>query len=302
MPHLQFHETDSTQNIERHLRVLTVDIGERSVFNWENHRRARDHIHKELEVLGLEPFLETYDYKGTPVSNVVAEIKRGSNPPRLCIVGAHYDTVAGTAGADDNASGVSVLLELASGLQNNLQLLPEDLAIRLVAFALEEPPVFSTPYMGSRVHARGVRERNEEVQGMICLEMVGYTCHRKGCQPYPFPLSLMNYPKVGNFIGIVGNFLSRRFTESLLNAFEQNENLPAVSLTVPFNGWILPAVRLSDHSSFWDRGLKAVMITDTAFYRNPHYHSPSDTMDTLDKPFMAQLVKSLLHFFITPTP
>ncbi len=302
MPHVQFHETTSIQNIEKHLRILTVDIGERSVFNWENHSRARDYIQETFEALKLEPFLETYDYRGNAVSNVVAEIKRGPNPSRLFIVGAHYDTVHGTPGADDNGSGVSVLLELASNLQKNLALLPEDLVVRLVAFALEEPPVFSTPYMGSRVHAKAARERNEKIEGMICLEMVGYTCHQEGCQPYPFPLNFMNYPKVGDFIGIVGNFSSRRFTASLLSAFEKNENLPAISLSVPFNGWVLPAVRLSDHSSFWDKGFKAVMITDTAFFRNPHYHLPTDTMDKLDMPFMAELVRSLLYFFVTSKP
>jgi hypothetical protein len=137
---------------------------------------------------------------------------------------------------------------------------------------------------------------------MICLEMVGYTCHEPGCQSYPFPLMFLGYPKQGNFIGIVGNLSSKGFTEALYRTFCKNPDLPVVKLTVPMGGYLLPSVRLSDHSSFWDRGYKAVMITDTAFFRNPHYHRASDTMDRLDYGFMAQLVKSLVNFFRSHGP
>lgn len=132
---------------------------------------------------------------------------------------------------------------------------------------------------------------------MICLEMVGYSCHEPGCQEYPFPLMFFGYPKTGDFIGIVGNLRSRNLSSNLFRAFGRNPELPAVKLTVPLGGWLLPAVRLSDHASFWRKGFKAVMITDSSFYRNPHYHLPSDTMDKLDYRFMAELVKSLLLFF-----
>ena len=151
--------------------------------------------------------------------------------------------------------------------------------------------------MGSRVYARKAKREKEKTDGMICLEMVGYTCHQPGCQGYPFPLMFLGYPKQGDFIGIVGNFSSRRFTASLFKAFGKNPDLPVVKLTVPLGGFMLPSVRLSDHAPFWDRGFKAVMITDTAFNRNPHYHKASDTMEKLDYGFMAQLVESLLLFF-----
>jgi len=127
--------------------------------------------------------------------------------------------------------------------------------------------------------------------------MVGYSCHEPGCQDYPFPLMFFNYPKQGDYIGIVGNFKSKGLTDDLFKAFNRNPNLPVVKLTVPLGGYLLPSVRLSDHSSFWHRGYKAVMVTDTAFFRNPHYHRASDTMEKLDFEFMAQLVKSLLIFF-----
>jgi hypothetical protein len=122
-------------------------------------------------------------------------------------------------------------------------------------------------------------------------------CDEPGCQSYPFPLMFMNYPKAGNFIGIVGNSSSRGLTRSLERAFQKNPSLPVVTLTVPLNGWVLPSIRLSDHASFWDENFNAVMVTDSAFYRNPNYHLPSDTMDRLDFRRMAELVKSLLIFF-----
>jgi Zn-dependent M28 family amino/carboxypeptidase len=151
--------------------------------------------------------------------------------------------------------------------------------------------------MGSRVYAKKASEKNEKIDGMICLEMVGYACYEPGCQNYPFPLGFFNYPKAGNFIGIVGNFKSGQFTNALINEFDKNQELPVVKLTVPFNGWIIPSVRLSDHASFWDQGYKAVMVTDSAFFRNPNYHTPADTMEKLDYRFMAELVESLLLFF-----
>jgi hypothetical protein len=134
---------------------------------------------------------------------------------------------------------------------------------------------------------------------MICLEMVGYTCKEAGCQRYPFPLQFLGYPETGTFIGIVGNVKSLGFSRRLRDGFQRNPDLPVVSLTVPFDGWIMPAVRLSDHASFWSNGYRAVMVTDSAFFRNPHYHLPSDTMETLDFDFMAELVHSLVRFLLS---
>jgi len=210
---------------------------------------------------------------------------------------AHYDSVAGTVGADDNASAVAVLLETARIMQAGVAGEGGDLDITFVAFTLEEPPVYGTPYMGSRVYADRAKKESVSIDGMICLEMVGYTCIEPGCQHYPFPLQFLGYPKEGTFIGIVGNVNSLGLTRRLRKSFQHNPNLPVVSLTVPLNGWIMPAVRLSDHASFWSKGYRAVMLTDSAFFRNPHYHLPSDTMKTLDFSYMAELVQSLVGFF-----
>ena len=282
--------------LREHLKMLTVEIGERSVRVPVNLKKTADYIRGFYEGIGIEARLEPYGYQGFEVANVVAEVRFRPNPAKRILVGTHYDSVAGTVGADDNASAVAVQLETARqvlALKGSQDL---DLAVVFVTFALEEPPAYGTRYMGSRVYAEQARHRNEQIDAMMCLEMVGYTCSEPRCQSYPFPLMFFGYPKEGNFIGIVGNFDSRDLTRKLFDSFQKNPHVPAIKLTVPFNGWIMPAVRLSDHASFWDEGYKAVMITDSAFYRNPHYHLPSDRMDTLDFRFMAQLVQSLATF------
>jgi len=287
----------TVERLEDHLRTLTQTIGERSVFLPENLRRTARYIETFYQDLGLKAHGEPYRYQDLTVENIVAEISFCKNPSKRYLLGAHYDTVAGTVGADDNASAIAVQLETARQLKSLKGRQELDLAVTFVSFALEEPPVYGTGYMGSRVYARKARKEKEKIDGMICLEMVGYSCREPGCQDYPFPLMFLGYPKEGNFIGIVGNLTSRKFTRSLFRAFSRNPELPAIRLTVPFGGWLLPSVRLSDHASFWDQGFKSVMITDSSFYRNPHYHLPSDTMDKLDYRFMAELAESLLIFF-----
>lgn len=296
---------DSKETIERlrnHVRTLTQTIGERSVLLPHNLEKTRAYIEKFYQDIGLPVHCEPYGYRNFTVSNVVAQISFCDRPTKHFILGAHYDSVAGTVGADDNASAIAVQLETARHLKMLTDHEKLDLVVKCVSFPLEEPPTFGTRHMGSSVYAYNARERKEPIDGMICLEMVGYTCHQRGCQDYPFPLMLFDYPKQGDYIGIVGNFASRSFTAALFRAFSQNPDLPVVKLTVPVGGFLLPSVRLSDHTSFWHRGYKAVMVTDTAFYRNPHYHRTSDTMDKLDFDFMAQLVKSLLIFFRSHHP
>jgi Zn-dependent M28 family amino/carboxypeptidase len=280
-----------------HLVMMTRSIGERSVRHPNNLRRTADFIYSFFESIQIPVRHEPYSYREMSVSNVVAELSVGSKPSHHYLVGAHYDSVTGTVGADDNASAVAVLLETARELQAMAGSQSLDLKVTFVAFALEEPPVYGTRFMGSRIYAAKAKREKLSLDGMICLEMVGYTCNEPGCQHYPFPLTFFGYPKEGNFIGIVGNFGSRSFSRKLVKSFHQNPGLPVVSLSVPLDGWILPAVRLSDHASFWDKGFPAVMVTDSAFFRNPHYHLPSDTMDKLDLDFMAELVKTLVGFF-----
>jgi Zn-dependent M28 family amino/carboxypeptidase len=287
------------QQLRDHLQVLTVAIGERSVYLPDNLKKTTAYIKKFYRDIGIAVYGQSYAYSDLPVENIVAEISSGDRPKHRLLLGAHYDSVAGTVGADDNASAIAVQLEVARHLAKLIVEENLDLTVKFVSFALEEPPVYGTRHMGSRVYAKTARRQAEKIDAMICLEMVGYACREPGCQHYPFPLMFMNYPKEGNFIGIVNNFKSRGFAGNLAAQFQKNRQLPVVRLTVPFNGWVLPAVRLSDHASFWDRGFRAVMVTDSAFFRNPHYHTAADTMDRLDFNFMAELVKSLLIFFLS---
>jgi Zn-dependent M28 family amino/carboxypeptidase len=191
------------------------------------------------------------------------------------------------------------MLELARRLRRARLKTP----ILFAAFTLEEPPAYLTDHQGSHIFVRSCQSNGDSVLGAIVLEMVGYTAPR---QNYPFLPRWPGYPAQGNFIGVIGNWRSLRFGRSVVRGFRKNRDLPVESLFLPFDGRILPETRLSDHASFWDAGLAALMVTDTAFFRNPNYHLPSDTIDTLDFTFMAQLVKSLelalLEFPPVPRP
>lgn len=197
--------------------------------------------------------------------------------PAPLLIGAHYDTVVGSPGADDNASGLAVLLEAADRLRHLVVARP----VWLAAFCLEEHGL-----LGSRAFISGLKQTGQPVDGAIVLECVGYASRDAGSQRTPpgIPISL---PSIGNFLGIVGNEASR----DLLAAVERNArrvapNTPTLALAVPGRGESLPDVRRSDHAAFWDEGYRAVMLTDTANFRNPHYHQPSDTLDTLDLDFL----------------
>ena len=275
----------TAEHLQNHLHTLTRTVGERSVATPWNLRIAAEYIEGFYDQLDIVNRREDYQYGKETVSNVVGELVSGQEGAEIYLVGAHYDSVAGTVGADDNASGVAVQLEVARALAEYSATKALASQVRFVSFALEEPPAYGTSAMGSRVYAGKAKQQDERIDGMICLEMVGYTCHEPNCQRYPFPLTFRNYPEQGDYIGIIGNYRSRKFTRALVQAFNKNDALPVISLTVPWSGYLLPEVRLSDHASFWDRGYKAVMITDTSFYRNPHYHKRSDTMDKLDYAF-----------------
>ena len=266
--------------------VLTVDIGPRTVHAGDGLDRAARYIRGCFEDAGLEVDEQAYDYRGRRVTNLIATLPSAAGASAYYLVGAHYDTVPTTPGADDNASAVAVMLELGRRLTE----IPTAAPVKLAAFTLEESPAFHTRHQGSRVFVRERKRAGDRILGAVVLEMVGYTCPR---QHYPMVLRWSGYPRQGNFIGVVGDWRSRRFGRTVLKGFKKNGRLPVESLFVPFRGWVLPSTRLSDHASFWDSGFPAIMVTDTAFFRNPNYHLPSDTIDTLDFEFMAQLVESL---------
>jgi Peptidase family M28 len=272
--------------LREHVDALAVDIGPRTPLNGDGLVRAAKYIRSVFEEAGLPVRQQDYQYYDQRVTNVLATHSTATGASAYYVIGAHYDTVPGTPGADDNASAVAVMLELARRLSRERLKAP----VLFAAFTLEEPPAYLTGHQGSRIFVRSCRTSGDRVLGAIILEMVGFTAAH---QHYPYLARWPGYPAEGNFIGIIANWRSWRVGRAVLRGFRKNTGLPVESLFLPFNGRLLPETRLSDHASFWDAGLPALMITDTAFFRNPNYHLPSDTIDTLDFTFMAKLVKSL---------
>jgi Zn-dependent M28 family amino/carboxypeptidase len=225
-----------------------------------------------------------FGYGGETFRNIVARHPGEQNEP-LIIVGAHLDSVLGTPGADDNASGVAVLLESAR-LFAKARLRPE---VLFCAFNLEELNM-----IGSTAFARKLKAAGTKVDAMISLEMVGYSDASAGSQKYPVGLSRL-YPDHGDFIGVVGNWKSNTLLSKFSAAMRQAAGLQVETLSVPGRGMIIPAVRLSDHAPFWDLGYPALMVTDTSFYRNPHYHRATDTLETLDIEFMAKVGEGVVR-------
>lgn len=272
--------------LHQHIHHLSEVIGSRSAFEYEKINAAKDYIETILKDLGLEYTLQNYQYSGKTFSNIIVTLEGQKEPGEIFIIGAHYDTVFGTPGADDNASAVAALLELCRLLKDY----QPSKTLKLIFFVLEEPPTFKTRYMGSYVYAKTAKENKEKIYGMISLEMLGYYNDKKGAQLYPLPLMSLFYPKVPNFIGVVGDLKSRKLVKKVANSLKKGCAIPVETLsTVKF----VPGVDFSDHGSFWKMGYPAVTITDTAFYRNPNYHSRSDTIDTLDFDKMAELLPGL---------
>ncbi len=242
---------------------------------------ARDYIEEALDEMHAPRKRLAFSFSGVEYHNIEV-VLRGTVPaaPQL-VVGAHYDTVAETPGADDNASAVATLLELARALRG----WKSARTLRLVFFPNEEPPFFFRGGMGSEAYARQLRVDGVGLRMMLSLEMLGYYDERPGSQRYPPGLKWF-YPSTGDFIGLVSNVRSTQACRALKVAFEQSSTFPCHSLSAP--GWTV-IVGLSDHRSFWRQGYPAVMVTDTAFMRNPHYHQPTDTPDTLNYAKMARV-------------
>jgi len=282
-------KTEIRRRLREHLHYLSVELGERCIFRPGNLKAAEDYVARIFNELGYEVRRQSFICQRVEVANVIA----GNPDPRgYFLLGAHFDTVAGTPGADDNASGVAVLLEVARLARKGPTVRPW----AFVGFTTEEPPVFFTPYMGSRVYAKTARKQGENLLGMLCLESVGYFVDAPHSQHIPFPLRCLGYSTTGNYLGLVGNRRSQALVQALEQTLKSACALPVASLTVPFGGGLIPETRLSDHANFWDEGYPAVMLTDTAFLRNPNYHTARDTLDTLNLEAMTELTWGLAHF------
>ncbi|KAF0218381.1 MAG: peptidase [Geobacteraceae bacterium] len=278
-------ETLLRDRLRGHVRTLAGEIGERNVRRYGALEAAAGYIEKELKGAGFAVTDQVYTAEGKKVRNLEAELPGISTPAEIIVVGAHYDTVPGSPGANDNASGAAAVLELGRLLNGR----PLARTVRFVLFVNEEPPFFKTGQMGSLVYARRSRQRGERIAGMLSLETIGYYSDAPGSQHYPFPLNFF-YPSTGNFIGFVGNIGSRRLVRRSIEAFRRTTPFPSEGAAVP--GGII-GVGWSDHWSFWHEGYPALMVTDTAFYRYDYYHGPQDTPGRLDYDRMAQVVAGL---------
>jgi Peptidase family M28 len=278
-------ETLLRDGLRRHVEVLGADIGERNLWHYDALSTSAQYIDKAFSALGYPVQSQEFEARGKAVRNIEVALPGTSNPRQTVVVGAHYDSVYGSPGANDNGSGVAALLELARLLKGR----QPHRTIRLVAFVNEEAPFAYTAAMGSRVYARRARARDEGIVAMLSLETIGYYSDAPGSQRYPFPFSLF-YPDTGNFIGFVGNSASRNLVRRAIASFRQHTRFPSQGIAAP--EWVT-GVGWSDHWSFWREGYPALMVTDTAPFRYPYYHDPADTPNKIDYGHLARVVAGL---------
>lgn len=280
------------ERLYKDVEILTAIQPPRNYINMESLERASAYIHCELNALGMNAEYQEFDVDGRQYRNVIASYNT-SKKERL-IVGAHYDVCGDQPGADDNASGVAGLLETARMMKEHAPKL--DYRVDFVAYCLEEPPYFTTDNMGSAVHARYLHSKNIKVRAMICYEMIGYFSDEPHSQNFPDETYRSRYPNAGNFVIVVG----RTGEEELIKKVKQQMNaasqIDVQTIILPSDH---PLAGLSDHRSYWKYGYQAVMIDDTSFLRNPHYHEQTDTIDTLDFDKMAEVVTGTYNAVIS---
>jgi Zn-dependent M28 family amino/carboxypeptidase len=272
----------SPERLREHVVTLSEKYHPRSWYRPANLELCAAYIREQLQQAGGRTEFQDYAVEGVTCRNVRALF--GPETGERLVVGAHYDAVSGTPGADDNASGVAGLIELARLLGQTTNLAR---TVELVAYTLEEPPFFRSEDMGSYQHAQLLKREGVAVKAMISLEMIGYFSDEAKSQHFPLAVMRLFYPAEGNFVCVVGNLGQRSFARRLRNAMQGTTDLPVYCMNAP---WFVPGIDLSDHRNYWELGYPAVMVTDTAFYRNREYHSPRDTADRLDYDRMAKVV------------
>lgn len=262
--------------LREYVSVLSEQLGERSVARPGAVRAAELFIESTAgpNNIGYGVRRREFDVEGRVYANLEAVLPGLQLAEEVVVVGAHYDTAEGSPGADDNASGIAALLVLAERFAHTRQ----QRTIRWVAFCNEEPPWFQTPDMGSARYAAELKREGVKVVAMLALESLGYFSDEPGSQKYPEPLAKL-YPDVGNFLGVVGNLENRKLVDFACERLRETGLLPVEKGAFPE---MLPGVGWSDHWAFWQEGFPAVMLTDTAPYRNPHYHRATDRADTID--------------------
>ncbi|MZH40930.1 MAG: M28 family peptidase [Nitrospinae bacterium] len=294
---LNNEEITSLQNLKKHIMLLAGTLGQRNMYFPKQLESAAAYIDKNFRAQGHKVGSHEYtvqrgwrpfpsQFTGKVVSNIEAEIPGEVYRDEIILVGAHYDSVVGSPGANDNATGVAGLLEIGRLLSGRKL----KRTIRLVAFVNEESPFFATKNMGSYVYAQRCSERQENIRAMISLETLGYYSNVKGSQTYPFPLGFFK-PGTGNYLGFVSNIRSRHFLKDFMKRFGEMVEFPMEGVAIP---QIIPGIGWSDHRSFWKFDYPAIMVTDTALFRYPFYHTHEDTPEKIHYHHLARVVSGLL--------
>lgn len=291
LPALTGSQQALSNRLKTHVEYLAGNIGERNTGQPGSLQKTVEYLRSQLAEMRV-PVL-SHEYQGGkagPFVNLEVSIYGKSRPDEILVIGAHYDTAWPTPGADDNASGVAVLLELARLLADR----SHDRTLRLVFFPNEESPHYGTDRMGSKVYADQASERGDNIVGMFSLEMLGYYDDSAGSQDFPRVIKPF-YPDRGNFLAFVANLGSRGLLHDAIGSFRESTRLPSYGIAAPI--MVVPDIRRSDHAMFWQEGYPALMITDTAGFRNPHYHRHSDLPITLDYRRMALATQGLAEAF-----
>ncbi len=278
-------ERELQVSLQRDIDRLSNNIGRRNVQSYQNLLAARDFLTTELSSAGYTVKNQDYTIDGKTFTNLEVEIPGTTRADEILIIGAHYDSAFTSPGANDNGTGAAAVLALAREFAQSQPMR----TLRFVEFTNEEPPFFWTENMGSAVYARQAKQRGDKIVGMFSLETLGYYSDRANSQKYPTPLNLL-YPDTGNFLGFVGNIESRELLRNTIRSFRAQTKFPSEGAALPN---ALPGVGWSDHWAFWQQGYQAVMITDTATFRYPHYHTLDDTIDKIDFEKLARVVTGI---------
>ena len=281
---LSSDEMKLREELRADVRTLAGDIGERNILRYAQLNQAADFIESSFSKTGLKPRRDTYEINGQACHNIEVEVP--GKQSEVVLIGAHYDSVFGAPGANDNGSGVAAVLALARRFAGRV----DQRTLRFVAFVNEEPPFFQTPQMGSFVYASRCKQHGDKIAAMISLETIGYFSDAPNSQRYPAPGLGIFYSTTGNFIGFVGNVRSRSLLRGALSTFRAQEKLPSEGAALPA---FIPGVSWSDQWSFWKHGYPAIMVTDTAPFRYPHYHLSTDTPEKLDYERFALVVSGI---------
>ncbi len=290
LPALMPSEKQLAARLRKHVEELALGIGVRHAERGDSLRRSAKYCTSQFIQRDFDVEIESFDFQGVSQQIVVAEITGRRKPKEVIVIGAHYDTVLGSPGADDNASGVAALIEIASLLKD----VPMDKTVRFVAFPNEEYHGEDWRNMGSYHHAKRSHDRGDQLVGMISLEMLGYFSNEIGSQKYPFPFNLF-YPERGNFIGFIGNYASRDWVRRVVRNFRELAAFPSEGAAAPER---FKDIARSDHWSFWQFDCPALMVTDTSNFRFPYLHGVDDTPDKVDFDAMARITLGLAKVLV----